>query len=408
MSSSPVLSARREALVLSLLAGVQFCHILDMMVVAPLAPQFMRLWGISAQQFAALVSIYGLAAAVSGVLASLVIDRFDRRGALLAVLAVFVGAALASALAPSYATLLAARGLAGASAGVMGSIVMAIIGDLIAPERRGRAMGLVMSAFPVVSVLGVPLSLAVAAHWSWHMPFWMIAVLATPVWLGIAARVPPVRAHLAVPRAGGLVAGFVGLVRVVNHRRALATMFVFSFSGFMVFPFLSAYQVGNVGISESELAWVFLASGLATFFTARLIGRLADRHGKRRMFVILALISILPLTAITAFPPAPLWALIAVSVPFMVFMSGRYIPLLALVTLCVAPPVRGAFMSLTAATQSLAAGLAPLAAGAIMGAAADGRLVGFWRVGLASAVLTVLCIALARRLALVQPDTPGG
>ena len=44
-SAHPV---RRERLLLWLLAGLQFTHILDFMMISPLSPQFMRLWGISA------------------------------------------------------------------------------------------------------------------------------------------------------------------------------------------------------------------------------------------------------------------------------------------------------------------------------------------------------------------------
>lgn len=403
MPSAPPLSQQRERMVLWLFMGVQVCSILDMMVVSPLAPQFIRLWGISANQFAALVSIHGLVAAVTGVCASLFVDRLDRRQVLLVVFALFIGAALAAALAPGYWQLLAARACAGAATGVMGSTVMAIIGDLIPVERRGRAMGLVMSAFPVVSVLGVPLSLAIAARWSWHAPFWMLVGLSLVLWVGVVTLVPPVRGHQAAARArGGLLAGFAALVRVANHRRALAVLFIFSFSGFMIYPFLSAYQVNNVGISEAELALVFLAGGVATLFTSRIIGALADAHGKRRMFVILALVSTPPLAGVTVFPPAPLWALLLVTVPFMIFMSGRYIPLMALVTMCVAAPMRGAFMSLAAATQSLAAGLAPMTTGALMGQASDGRLTGFGWSGAFAVALTLASIALVLKLRAVS------
>ena len=57
---------------------------------------------------------------------------------------------------------------------------------------------------------------------------------------------------------------FLQLFTVANHRRALAAIFVLTLSGCMIFPFFSAYQVKNVGITEAELVCVFLFSGLAT------------------------------------------------------------------------------------------------------------------------------------------------
>jgi predicted MFS family arabinose efflux permease len=139
-----------ERRLLWLLAALQFTHIFDLMMISPLGPQFMRLWQLSAGEFGVLVAVYAVAAALAGVAASFVIDRFDRRSVLLLAYAGFTLSTLACALAPGYASFLVARGLAGIFGGVIGSIVMALVGDLIPVERRGRAMGLVMSAFPLV------------------------------------------------------------------------------------------------------------------------------------------------------------------------------------------------------------------------------------------------------------------
>lgn len=394
------LSARRERLLLWLLAGLQFTHLLDFMVLTPLAPQFMRLWGIGAAEFGYLVAVYAVAAALAGLGASFFIDRFDRRRTLTLMYAIFVASTLACALAPGFWALLVARVLAGASGGVVGSVVLAIVGDLIAPERRGRAMGVVMSAFPLVSVLGVPASLVLATHFGWHAPFFVLAAIGTGLWLCIAGVVPKVDAHLggAAARTRGWLRDFLALFTHPGHRRALIAVFAFTLSGFMIFPYLSAYQVKNVGISETELAWVFFTGGVATIFTSRLIGWCADRFGKRRMFLVLAGCSLVPIVIITHLPRSGLPLLLAVSTLFMVLMSGRFIPLMALVTTCVDPRVRGAFMSLSSAVQNLAAGLASLGAGALIGHAPDGALTGFGTVGYCAAGLTVMCVLVARRL----------
>jgi predicted MFS family arabinose efflux permease len=399
---------RRERLLLWLLAGLQFTHILDFMMISPLSPQFMRLWGISAQEFGYLVSVYAIAAAVAGLAAAFVIDRYDRRAALMAMYAGFVLATLACALAPGYWSFFAARAMAGAFGGVIGSVVMAIIGDVIPAERRGRAMGTVMSAFPVVSVLGVPIGLYLATRLGWHAPFFMLAAVSAALWLCLPALVPRVAAHMQHPshRAEGMLRSFLQLFTVRTHRRALGAIFVFTLSGFMLFPFLSAYQVLNVGITEAQLVYVFLFSGLATLFTSRLIGWCADHYGKRRTFYLLALASIVPIVLITNLPRSSLPVLLAVTVPFMVLMSGRFIPLMALITTAVHAPVRGAFMSLSSAVQNLGSGVASLFAGAVLGHAADGSMTRFDLVGACAVVLTLACVALVRGLHPALP--PGG
>lgn len=409
MSPSAVaVSVRRERFLLWLLAGLQFTHLLDFMILTPLAPQFMRLWGIAAHEFGYLVAVYAVAASLAGLGASFFIDRFDRRRMLRWVYAIFVAATLACALAPGFWSLLAARALAGASGGVVGSVVMAIVGDVIPAERRGRAMGVIMSAFPLVSVLGVPASLLVATHLGWHAPFFVLAAIGILLWSAIGFIVPPVNVHLkgAAARSRGWMGDFLALFSYSSHRRALLSVFAFTLSGFAIFPYLSAFQVKNIGIAEADLAWVFFAGGMATIFTSRLIGWSADRFGKRRMFLILAACSLVPILVITHMPRTGLPMLLLVSTLFMVLMSGRFIPLMALVTTCVEPRMRGAFMSLSSAAQNLAAGLASLGSGALIGHAADGSLTGFGTVGYCAAGLTLLCIAIARRLQAAGMQAP--
>eukprot|EP01034_Spumella_vulgaris_P035277 gene35277-43495_t len=117
-SAPTPLTARRELWLLLTLAGIQFTHILDFMIMMPLGPQFTQLFGISDAQFGLLVSAYTLSAGVSGLLASTYIDRFGRKRLLLVLYALFGLATLACGVAPTYATLMVARVLAGTFGGV--------------------------------------------------------------------------------------------------------------------------------------------------------------------------------------------------------------------------------------------------------------------------------------------------
>ena len=73
------LTPRREWALLLTLAGVQFTHVLDFMIMMPLGPQLTALFGISDAQFGLLVSGYTFAAGVSGLLAASFVDRFEDR-----------------------------------------------------------------------------------------------------------------------------------------------------------------------------------------------------------------------------------------------------------------------------------------------------------------------------------------
>ena len=102
MSAQITLTRRRELALLATLAAIQFTHIVDFMIMMPLAPQLMRLWGIGPQAFGLLLSAYTFAAAVSGLCAVLVVDRYDRRQALLFVYAGFAVATALCGIAPGY------------------------------------------------------------------------------------------------------------------------------------------------------------------------------------------------------------------------------------------------------------------------------------------------------------------
>ena len=169
------MTPRRELWLLLTLAGIQFSHVLDFMILMPLGPQLNVIFGINDAQFGLLVSAYTLAAGASGLMASLYIDRFGRKRLLLALYVLFAGATLACGLAPGYGFLLGARIAAGLFGGVLAALVQTIVGDIIPFERRGRAMGVVMTSFSVSTVAGVPLGLFLAAQLGWHAPFFLIA-----------------------------------------------------------------------------------------------------------------------------------------------------------------------------------------------------------------------------------------
>ncbi len=101
---------------------------------------------------------------------------------------------LLCALAPTYPLLVAARAIAGTFGGVTGAVILAIVGDVIPEHRRGEAMGLVMSAFSVASIFGVPLGLVLASDFSWHVPFYAIAGISVPILAGgVSIRAPVAR-----------------------------------------------------------------------------------------------------------------------------------------------------------------------------------------------------------------------
>lgn len=396
----------RERSLLLLLAALQVTHIMDFMVMMPLGPQLMRVLHVTPHDFGLLVSAYTFGAAASGFFAAFHIDRFDRKTALLGIYAGFTVATLLCALAPGFWTLLAARVAAGVFGGILGAVVYAIVGDLVPEQRRGTAMGIISAAFSLSAIAGVPVGLFLANHFDWRAPFAFLTVTSFLLWVLCWRTLPRVNRHMEIRREVSVLEQLHAVFAQRNHLNAFALIATLMFAGFSVIPFISPYTVANVGLKETDLPYLYLAGGLATLFTSRWIGRLSDRHGKKRVFRVVAAISIVPLLITTNLPPVPVPVAIAASVVFMVFVSGRFVPVMALVTSSVTPRLRGSFLAFNSSIQQLFAGLAAYSAGLIMGRAADGRITHFWAVGLLAVTATLACIWLAGRVKpAVEPPT---
>ena len=188
--------AHAERATLLILAGIQFCHVLDFMIMMPLGPFLISALSITTHEFALLVASYSFSAAAAGLLIAPIVDRFERKRFLLAIFAAFALATLFCALSPSFLTLLIARGLAGVFGGMMGALVHTMVADAIPFERRAKATGYVATAFSVSSIAGVPLSLLLADALGWQSPFLLIALISIGlIWFGHRV-LPDFRAHL--------------------------------------------------------------------------------------------------------------------------------------------------------------------------------------------------------------------
>lgn len=384
MSPTPVtsaapLSAGRERTLLWLLALTQFTIVVDFMVMMPLGPQIMQAFSIGPAAFAAAVSAYSWCAGISGLLAATYIDRFDRRKMLLAVYALFALSNLVCAMATNYHALLLSRAFAGLTGGVLGSLVLAIIGDVIPPQRRGTAMGVVMTSFSLAAVAGVPLGVVLGAHFGWSSPFFELVLLSAAIWAGAWKVVPSLRAHIRVPAVplSRTIPELWSLMREPAHLRGYGLTALVMGAHMLIVPFISPTFVGNLGVQPEDISLIYMAGGFATFFSSRTVGRLADRFGTRRIFRAAAVASLLPALFITHLPQLPLWALIVFFPFFLVTANARMIPVQALLTTVPEPHRRGAFMSVNSAVQQIATGTGAWIGGLMLTTSPSGRISGY-------------------------------
>ncbi|MCB0755346.1 MAG: MFS transporter [Flavobacteriales bacterium] len=384
-----------------LLAFIKFTHIMDFMIMMPLGPQLERLWEISPQEFGLLVAAYTFSAGIVGLLGSFFVDRFDRKYALIFLYVGFLVGTFACALSGSYETLLIARCATGAFGGLLGATVLSIVGDLTTPKNRSETMGIIMAAFSAASVFGVPFGLFLADKLSWQAPFLFLGVVGIPVLVLNVLMLPSVSDHLGKerPKPLALLKEMLGKSNALSAHVFIVLLMLGQFS---VITFIAPYMVSNVGFTEGELAYIYLAGGFVTFFSSPWFGKLADRFGQYRFFTVATLLSLIPLWGITNLPRMNLYAVIVITSCMFILISGRIIPAMTMITSSVSPERRGGFMSINSAIQQLGAGIASYVAGLIVIKTASGEYQDYNMVGYLAITASLIAILVAKRLKVVS------
>lgn len=397
----------KEKFLLWTLAAINFTHIVDFMILMPLGPQLMRIFDITPREFGLLVSSYTFSAGISSFLGAFVLDKYDRRSILLWVFVGFLLGTLACAFSPNYSILLLSRIVSGVFGGLTSALVLAIIGDVIPDARRGRAMGLVMAAFSVASVVGVPFGLFIASVFNWHAPFFFLAGLSLVILWMIYKFIPTLTGHLSAtapkPKPLQVIQRVTGNG---NQMRAISLTIMMMLGQFMIIPFLSPYMVANVGFTDFQLTYIYMAGGFFTIFTSPWVGKLTDKYGKIKVFTVFMALNVIPIGIITQLGATPIPYVLIISTMFFVTSNGRMVPAAALITGTAKSINRGSFLSFNSAVQQLAAGVASFVAGLILAEGVNGELLNFEIVGYIAIFLSLLCIPLARRIKVVDTEEP--
>jgi len=352
----------------------------------------MRDFNITPLQFGSLVSSYNISAAITGLAYGLIADRFGRKFMMQINFIGFIIGTVFCGISDTYETLLFARVIAGGFGGTLTAVVLAMITDLIPFQRRGKAMGAVMSAFSIASVLGVPLGLVIAERFSWSYTFYFIATFSSIVLVVSSISFPKLNEHVQITSALDNLKRVWGLLFKLDYLKAYTLVFLNVFSLFTLIPYLSPYAVKNIGILETELKYMYFVGGFFTVITARIIGKATDKLGAVKMLSSLALISTLPIALYSNATKMNLIPFIAMSTFFMTMVSGRMIPLMTMTSEIALAKDRGTYMGLLNSVRSLGSALATLFAGVFIVQTADGKLSGFNTVGYFSVGFSILVI----------------
>lgn len=398
-----------ERRIVFLVGAVQFVNVLDFMMVMPLGAFFTSDLGIPSAQMGLVAGSYTLAAAISGVAGSYVLDRFDRRRALAVAMIGLVLGTAAGGLAHGLGTMVLARVLAGLFGGPATSLALSIVADVVPPERRGRAMGAVMASFSAASVLGLPGSLRLANHLGWRAPFFVVAALGLALVFAALALMPPMRTHLSeeaqAAKRGAVKSSLLRRPLVQLSYAAIGTTMA---GAFALIPVFAVFFVFNRGYPRDRFDVAYFVGGVVSFAAMRIAGILTDRRSGFSAAMIGTVIAG-ALVFDTFVRQTDLISVPLFFIGFMSAMSFRNIAFSAVTSKVPAPYERAAFMSGQSVVQHLSSSLGALLGAQLLASAPDGRLLHVERLGWASLglfiFLPLLIRAVERRLP-VSAETP--
>lgn len=391
-------AVKNEKYILYILAFVSFIHIMDFMIVMPMGDMIMKIFDISPRQFSIIVASYTIFASISSFAGAFWIDRFDRKKAILISYIGFIIGTILCGLAPNYEILVLMRSITGLFGGCVNAIVLSIIADLVPFERRGAAMGIVMSAFPLASALGVPFGMFIADLYSWHAPFLFLGIGGAGVIFLLNAYIPQMNAHLLSKSERQTPAEVLKMMYENPNRLRASLLLMLLITGhFLIIPSLNPYLVNNVGFTQKETIYVYMVGGGMMFFVARFIGKLTDRFGSVLVMTCLLTAACVPIFALTNMPKVPVGVVLIFSTMFFVFSGGRMIPAQTMISGLVEPKFRGTFMSLQSSINQLGTATASVIGGMMITQNPQTKeILGFVLLGYLAVFMTIMAIFLAR------------
>jgi MFS transporter, DHA1 family, inner membrane transport protein len=237
-----------------------------------LLPQIADGVGVSVPHAGNLVSAYALGVVVGAPLLTGIGARVPHKRLLLLLTGLFVVGNTASALAPNFGLLFAARFLAGLPHGALFGVGAVVASRLVAADRAARAVSRVFLGLTIANIVGVPAGTALGQHLGWRYAYCAVAVIGLVALLALALLVP----HQ--PR--GPQAGIRQEMRAMGNRQVfigLATAVV-GFGGFFaVYSYLVPMLTHLTGLSDSSTTWVLALYGVGMTLGTLVAGPLTDR-----------------------------------------------------------------------------------------------------------------------------------
>ncbi|WP_373368883.1 MFS transporter [Nocardia farcinica] len=284
------------------------------------------------------VSAYALGVVVGAPLLAALCARVPRKRLLVALMVAFTLGNLATVLAPTFHTLVAARFVAGLPHGAYFGVASLAAASLAPVGRRAKAVAAVMLGLSAANVVGVPAATWLGQHFGWRDAFVVVALIGAATVAALLRFVPEL--------TGLVITNPLTELGALRRTQVLATLAVgaIGFGGmFAVYTYIATTLTDVAGMAAGAVPLVLALFGLGMVAGNVAGGVLADRGVDRSIFAAMVTMAVV-LAAFAAAAHHPVTAAIGA---FLVGASGA----------ALAPGLQTRLMDVAADAQTLAAAL---------------------------------------------------
>lgn len=397
--SSTGVSARRVAWATLALAVGGFAIGTTEFVTMGLLPEMADGVSVSIPQAGHVISAYALGVVVGVPVIAIVGARLPRRALIVALMAAFVVANAASALAQDYAQLTGARFLSGIPHGAYFGLASLVAASMVPRERRGRAVSRVMLGIPVATVIGVPVGTWMGQQLGWRTAYAAVAVIGLLTVVLVLLLVPSIPGDSEATGRRELAA--------FREPQVWLTLLVgaVGFGGmFAMYSYIAPTVTDVTGLPSSAVPLFLLSFGLGAVGGTMLGGRLADWSVLRSLVASSVAMGL----ALALFTATSSWFLPALVTAFVISAVGAVLVVnLQLRLMTVAGDAQNLGAAVNHASLNVANALGAWLGGVVI-AAGWGYTAPSWvGAGLSAAGLAVLAwsVLLHRRGQVPRPPT---
>jgi MFS transporter, DHA1 family, inner membrane transport protein len=260
-----------------------------------------------------LVSGYALSVAVGALVLTAAVARLERKTVLLGLMALFILGNLVCAVAPTYGVLLSGRIIAALCHGAFFGVGAVVAGDLVAANKKGRAIALMFGGLTVATVIGVPLGALLGQQLGWRAIFWALTIIGILVLTGI---------QLMVPRVSAAARSNLRRELTIFARPQVwlsIAVSALTFGGVIGAYTYIAFTLTKVSaFPDSAIPWLLAVFGVGTLLGNFVGGRYADRALNPTLIVLLIVVSIV----LVVFAAAAASQIVTVVAMFLLGFTG--------------------------------------------------------------------------------------